>query len=1170
MTIIIDSIPPSITLNDPTPSSNETYIQPGTMINLTVNNTKYDALDDVWYSVNGTPKGPLSDEDDPYYLIDTEDLECVHTFDVWANDTAGNVQHVQYVFNIDGIEPEINSVTVDAPDPTYPSNGYTIVANVTDNKALDEVEVTINSQTYTLTQNDSEPDFWYSTGLTAPSPGNYTVTVDAEDKAGNDDSDDSAWLYVSTPSAPSIALISPANGSVIQNTVDVLVNITETSYPIDETWFHSSDNSTNRSFDDKSGTVYTIDLDGYSDGEYTFYVFANDTQGAESSAEYTFTIDNTDPALGPLTANDTVFPSNTEVHFSISVTEANSLENDEVNVTCTNSETFSFLMSCSGGPSSWTCSADVLVSAADGLYNCTAHAVDEAGNEATSSPLELTIDSTPPVIEVLSPLPILSIITSGTIIDLNVTNEEYDELDTVEYKVGLFGSWNELDDPYDINTTGISDGLKCFLAKANDTAGNTAYKFFCYIFDNTPPTIHWVEENPHNTTPGGQFNITAKVTDVPYNYLFRKHGDVEVQIGDETYDLHHKLWPPSKWNWWTADNLDTPDDDYCGFLTKTVVATDAVGHNATDNSTEIAIVGCYPDIILNSPPDGSFINKGTILDFDILHPFPVDANVSIDGGSNCNFTPVYDVNTTNWSFGPHTVYIEAVDEYGYYSNGTFTFTIKKPGDGDGDGDEEFDVSRDRICDDNDLEFTVDNEDSGDPVNNAEVKLVRLDPVGWGPVTKQTNSSGMATFPMPSAGGYKATITKAGYDPKPIYFDYTMCPTDGPPDGDGCPPGEVLVGDICVAICIDDTNCPPGQICGDDGQCESGCNDPLDCPVGQDCVDGQCTIPACQDCEEGEVCIDGECVLAQCFTDYDCPEDMLCVEGTCVPIPPACEVDEDCPPGYECEDGECVGIPDLDTSVEDPPPAGPGDTVVIELEIENNGTAPVENIEITADDGGAGDVIGVQPGSIPVLNPGDKATVKVIVEVGDGTEPGDYSIKIGISSEDVNKEEDVTLLVTEEVTPELLGLLPCLFPLLLLLLLLLLVWLLFLKKRAVADAESLKELSLAKKLFFAKEYFVSQEVYGTLKGRVKDKCTPVRVTKAQIAAVMKEYNLPKAEAALVATAQKMKVKKILSKSKVFAKLAKADEQLGGITFYTPGDIKGKRIILPFFYRQSEEE
>jgi hypothetical protein len=282
------------------------------------------------------------------------------------------------------------------------------------------------------------------------------------------------------------------------------------------------------------------------------------------------------------------------------------------------------------------------------------------------------------------------------------------------------------------------------------------------------------------------------------------------------------------------------------------------------------------------------------------------------------------------------------------------------------------------------------------------------------------------------------------------------------------------------------------------------------------------------------------------------------------------VDGDCPPGYECEDGECVGIPDLNTSVEDPPPAGPGDTVVIEVEIRNNGTDPVEDIEVSGDDGGAGEVLGVQPGRIPVLNPGDSASVKVIVKVGDDTEAGDYTVTIGISSEEVEKVEEASLFVTEEVSPELLSLIPCLFPLLLLALLLLLLLLLFLKKRAVADPESLKELKSAKKLFFAKEYFVTQDVYDTLKGKVKDKCTPVRVTKAEIASVMKDYKLPKEEATLVASAQKLKVKKILSKSKLFAKYAKDDKKLDGITFYTPGDIKGKRIILPFFYSQSEDE
>ena len=72
-----------------------------------------------------------------------------------------------------------------------------------------------------------------------------------------------------------------------------------------------------------------------------------------------------------------------------------------------------------------------------------------------------------------------------------------------------------------------------------------------------------------------------------------------------------------------------------------------------------------------------------------------------------------------------------------------------------------------------------------------------------------------------------------------------------------------------------------------------------------------------DCPNGQVCVDGTCIDAtpiptptpECTDDNDCPPGQVCVDGMCVeatPTPiPECSDDDDCPPGQVCVNGVCV-------------------------------------------------------------------------------------------------------------------------------------------------------------------------------------------------------------------------------------------------------------------------
>lgn len=105
--------------------------------------------------------------------------------------------------------------------------------------------------------------------------------------------------------------------------------------------------------------------------------------------------------------------------------------------------------------------------------------------------------------------------------------------------------------------------------------------------------------------------------------------------------------------------------------------------------------------------------------------------------------------------------------------------------------------------------------------------------------------------------------------------------------DQCPCGPCDNGQ-CTLACEDNTDCPAGQVCGDDGRCTPcrSCAQDSDCGAGIECVEGCCDqLPSCRsdsDCETG-YCFKGECV--DCRRSPDCAasygdDRLVCVENVC--------------------------------------------------------------------------------------------------------------------------------------------------------------------------------------------------------------------------------------------------------------------------------------------------
>ncbi|MCC6943834.1 MAG: hypothetical protein IT335_04605 [Thermomicrobiales bacterium] len=126
-----------------------------------------------------------------------------------------------------------------------------------------------------------------------------------------------------------------------------------------------------------------------------------------------------------------------------------------------------------------------------------------------------------------------------------------------------------------------------------------------------------------------------------------------------------------------------------------------------------------------------------------------------------------------------------------------------------------------------------------------------------------------------------------------------------------------------AIDLDDSVCPEGQCCCDNGSCHENCCEPSSCEDDHDCRKG--SICCAGYCREIECCIDD--VLTGGDPNDRCPGKCTCFEGLCVDWNQehcaVCRKDKDCGKGECCcKDGscshKCCGWPGRPSKTTSPP------------------------------------------------------------------------------------------------------------------------------------------------------------------------------------------------------------------------------------------------------------
>ena len=611
-TFVVDDTAPTISLNSPSDGSE---IQSGTDIDLGVTDAN---LDTVYYSWDGGANVTLNSP----YDIDTTGLsEGTHNLTVYAEDAAGNLGIASYHFVIDDTAPSITLIA--------PSNGAEITSStwidldVNDSNTL--VEVVYN---WDATSNSTLASP-YDVDTSGLSEGNHTLFVHARDDAGNWRT--AIYSFMIDDTSPTISLTSPTDGSEIQPGVAIDLDISD-SNTLSQV-LYNWDGGTNTTLP----APYNVSTLSLSDGTHVLNVYAEDEAGNWASSTFSFVIDSIAPTIllnSPLDGSE--IQSGTVIDLSVS--DNNTLQSVYYHW---------------DGDANSTLSSPFDVSTAglsEGNHTLWIHAVDVAGNWRTES-YSFVIDDTPPVITLTSPAN-SSVFVSGTVIHFSIGDDN--TLSQVTYNWD--GGANQvLSSPYDVNTNGLSEGEHWLYISAEDAAGNVESLKYRFVVDDTAPSII--------------LNSPADGSEIQSSEL------IDLTISDANLDYAQYRWDSGAFV-----TLSSPFDVPAAGLnegshTLTVYAYDLAGngHNVTYS---FIVDDSAPAITLQSPPDGSEINSGTLISFDIT-----DANTIVttlyrwDGGANVSFASPYNVDTTGLSEGSHMLDIYACDAAGNWNHGSYSFIV---------------------------------------------------------------------------------------------------------------------------------------------------------------------------------------------------------------------------------------------------------------------------------------------------------------------------------------------------------------------------------------------------------------------------------------------------------------------------------------------------------------
>ncbi|NTY79944.1 Ig-like domain-containing protein [Citrobacter werkmanii] len=670
---------PVITLSDDTGTAGDNQTRdatPGFAIA-----TDNDAFS-VMVSIDGGKPVAATKAADGQWHIDSSALaDGDHSIVATVTDLAGNTATSSLAFTVD---TTLSVPTIDLADAsdTGSSNSDNITRDTTPTFTLGNidadvtsVQVLINGTAYPATLTDGTWTF------TAPelADGDYSVSVQVTDDAGNVQTSTALTVTVDTSVAAPVIALSDDTGTAGDNqTRDATPGFTVSTDPDAFSVMVSIDGGKPVAATKTADGQWHIDSSALADGDHSIVATVTDLAGnTADSATLTFTVDTTlsVPTIDLADASDS--GSSNSDNITSDTTPAFTLGNIDADVTkvqvIINGTAYDAMQS----EGKWTFTAPDL---ADGDYSISVQVTDDAGNVQTSTALAVTVDTSVAA-------PVITLSDDTGITGDNQTRDATPgfaiatDNDAFSVMVSIDGgkpvaATKAADGQWHIDSTALADGDHTIVATVTDLAGNTATSSLAFTVDTTlsVPTIDLADASDSGSSNSD--NITRDTT--PAFTLGNIDADVtkvQVLINDTAYDA---VQSEGKWTF-TAPEL--ADGDY----SISVQVTDDAGNVQTSTALAITV-----DTSVAAPVIALSDDTGTAGDNQTNDATPgfaittdndaVSVMVSIDGGKPLAATKAADgqwhIDSSALTDGDHSIVATVTDLAGNTADSaTLTFTV---------------------------------------------------------------------------------------------------------------------------------------------------------------------------------------------------------------------------------------------------------------------------------------------------------------------------------------------------------------------------------------------------------------------------------------------------------------------------------------------------------------
>ncbi|MCK5624259.1 hypothetical protein KAI04_00265 [Candidatus Pacearchaeota archaeon] len=470
----------------------------------------------------------------PYFVNFTNLPDEFYYFNATVNDTSGNTNQTETItVSTDTGAPTINSVAPTETSGIHKNQNYVEVNVTASDPNLDKIIIRLYNSAHTQidsTTTSSSPNFANFTGL---NNGLYYYNVTANDTFGNTDSLETKNITLDT-TKPSV-LYNPStdadNSFVNRNWI--LINISANDTNLDSARMEFD--STNETFANNDENNYWENKTSLSNGDYSFYSWANDSaENYNFTTTRTVTVDTINPlidfAIETSINNSNLSQNYIFVNATLTETNFQNITYKLYNSTSLVNETIYTTQTLN---INWTLLPNEIYT-----YNITTS--DKASNLNSTATRTITLDTVLPQLNIIYP--------QSNTYTVDITQLNYTYTETIPDKCwwsNNSGIWNSSLQTCGTNWTGLTsnEGSNTWTIYMNDSAGNENSTSVIFTKDTAYPAV----------TINSPLNQTYDTTTILFNVTATDGGGISACEYSLSDGLDNNSMSQSG-NFWTATN----------------------------------------------------------------------------------------------------------------------------------------------------------------------------------------------------------------------------------------------------------------------------------------------------------------------------------------------------------------------------------------------------------------------------------------------------------------------------------------------------------------------------------------------------------------------------------------------------------------------------------------